>query len=109
MTTTAPETKLDKEEAPRGEHDEQLLVEGENMAMRRWEKDPDVTKTPSSHEYETLGYVIQGKLILHMGEGSTLLERGDSWRIPAKIEHRYEILEPLVAVEVTSPPARHTH
>ncbi len=60
----------------------------------------------TERDYETVGYVISGRAELDL-EGQTVrLEPGDSWLVPAGARHSYRILEPLTAVEATSPPAQ---
>lgn len=99
--------KISSAQSPRGEQGQKYLVSGISLAMRLWENEPAGTnKEPRQHDYETVGYVLQGKAELTL-EGQTLiLEQGDSWLVPKNAEHTYRILEPFTAVEVTSPPAR---
>ncbi|MDQ4077264.1 MAG: cupin domain-containing protein, partial [Chloroflexota bacterium] len=82
------------------------LATGISVSMRMWkEKQPTDDKPMEKHEYETIGYVIDGRAEL-ISEGQTVtLEPGDSWVVPAGAEHTYRILEPFTAVEATSPPA----
>ena len=56
-------------------------------------------------DYETVGFVIDGKAELHLEGQMVLLERGDSWVVPKGARHSYKILETFTAVEATSPPA----
>jgi quercetin dioxygenase-like cupin family protein len=50
--------------------------------------------------------VLNGRAELHIEGQMVLLEPGDSWVVNKGEEHRYKVLEPFTAVEVTSPPAR---
>lgn len=103
--TTA--TKVDSDYSPKGEMGQKYLASGVNLAMRLWEnQEPNDDKEPRSRDYETVGYVIEGRAELHL-EGQVLtLEKGDSWVVPKGAEHTYKILEPFTAVEATSPPAQ---
>jgi quercetin dioxygenase-like cupin family protein len=77
------------------------------MAMRLWQQPAGpVDPQPVRRDYETLGYVIEGKAELELEGQTVVLESGDSWLVPKDAVHRYRILEDLVAVESTSPPAR---
>jgi quercetin dioxygenase-like cupin family protein len=98
--------KIDSAQSPKGEKGQVYLATGTRLSMRLWRDEaPNDGKTPSRHDYETVGYVISGTAELEV-EGQTVrLEPGDSWVVPSGAEHRYRILEPFTAVEATSPPA----
>jgi len=99
--------KVDAASSPKGEMNQTYLVSGKAMSMRMWKKHPPTDgHEPHSRDYETVGFVVEGKAKLHLGGQEILLEPGDSWLVPAGATHRYEILEALTAVEATSPPAR---
>jgi hypothetical protein len=49
-----------------------------------------------------LCYTIEGKAELYIEGQRVLLEPGDSWVIPIGAKHRYKILVPFTAIEVTS-------
>jgi len=99
--------KVNAEHSPSGEMGQIYLVSGKRTAMRLWRKEPvGAEKAAVRRDYETVGYVIDGRAELEV-EGQTLrLEPGDSWLVPAGAEHRYTILEPFTAVEATAPPAQ---
>jgi mannose-6-phosphate isomerase-like protein (cupin superfamily) len=74
--------------------------------MRLWDEGPELGIKPSStREYETVGYVLEGRALLRIGNHSVELKPGDSWVVEKGQEHSYEILEPFRAIEATSPPA----
>lgn len=84
------------------------LAAGDQVGMRMWTNEKPGEKDSSMHarDYETVGYVIEGRAKLHC-EGETFdLEPGDSWFVPANAEHRYEIIQEFTAVEATSPPSQ---
>lgn len=101
--------KVVSENSPTGEMGQKYLASGTDVAMRLWEKQaPTDDKEPRTREYETVGYVIEGRAELEI-EGQTVsLEKGDSWVVPKGASHTYRILETFTAVEATSPPA-HAH
>ena len=102
-------TKVDSRESPVGTMGQKYLASGKHVSMRLWEnEEPAEPKTPASRSYETVGYVIRGRAELYIEGQMVLLEKGDSWVVPAGASHTYRILETFTAVEATSPPA-HAH
>src|SRR5690606_30876586 len=92
--------------SPHGEMRQKYLASAKNVSMRLWEQEqPSEEKPESRRNYETVGYVIEGRAELHLEGQMVLLEPGDSWVVPSGATHRYRILEPFTAVEATSPPA----
>lgn len=85
---------------------QRYLAAGESVGMRLWEEQPGDPKPEVAREYETVGYVVSGRATLRAEGATVALEPGDSWVVPAGVEHTYEIGEPLTAVEATSPPAQ---
>ena len=101
--------KVMSDSSPTGEMGQKYLASGVNVAMRLWEKEePNDDKETRSRDYETVGYVIEGKAELHLEGQKLILEKGDSWVVPKGAEHTYVILETFTAIEATSPPA-HAH
>lgn len=102
-------TKIDSRHSPHGALGQKYLASGVNLAMRLWEEGPEKGDKPESRrDYETVGYVIEGRAELHIEGQMVLLEEGDSWVVPKGAAHRYKILTYFRAVEATSPPA-HAH
>jgi len=98
--------KVQSTQSPHGEMGQKYLAAGVNLAMRMWENEqPGESKPETRRDYETVGYVIQGRAELHLEGQMVLLETGDSWVVPKGSSHTYKILEPFTAVEATSPPA----
>jgi quercetin dioxygenase-like cupin family protein len=95
--------------SPKGEMGQKYLASGVHVAMRLWEDEPPgAAKAPSQRDYETVGYVINGRAELHLEGQKVVLEPGDSWVVPKGAVHTYNILEAFTAVEATYPPA-HVH
>jgi quercetin dioxygenase-like cupin family protein len=102
-------TKIKGQFSPKGVMGQKYLASGVHVAMRLWEHEPPSTvKEPSQRDYETVGYVINGRAELHLEGQKVVLEPGDSWVVPKGAVHTYKILEPFTAVEATYPPA-HVH
>ncbi len=104
-----PETsihKVNSSSSPKGKMGQKYLACGVSIAMRLWEDLPVGTNNaPTKRDYETAGYVIEGRAELRLGNQTIILDPGDSWIVPCDAEHSYYILEPFTAIEVTHPPA----
>lgn len=99
--------KVSSDASPKGEMGQKYLASGKSVAMRLWQDEqPDEAKEATARDYETVGYVINGRAQLHLEGQMVLLETGDSWVVPKGASHTYKILEPFTAVEATSPPAQ---
>lgn len=104
-------TKVDSRHSPHGAQGQKYLASGVHVAMRLWEAEEPTEgeeKSESRREYETVGYVIEGRAELYLEGQMVILAKGDSWVVPRGAAHRYRILETFTAVEATSPPA-HAH
>jgi len=55
------------------------------------------------HPHEQTGYLVSGRIRLQIGNASRDLGPGDSWCVPGGVDHRADIQEDSVAVEVWSP------
>jgi quercetin dioxygenase-like cupin family protein len=98
--------KVSSIHSPKGHAGQKYLASGIHVSMRLWEREePAITKPKTSREYETVGFVIEGKAELHIEDQLVLLEKGDSWVVPKGATHTYKVLEAFTAVEATSPPA----
>jgi quercetin dioxygenase-like cupin family protein len=99
-------TKVSAAYAPKGAPRQKYLATGVHLSMRLWEKEsPTEDKSETVRDYETIGFVVEGKAELYIEGQRILLEPGDSWVVPKGAKHRYKILETFTAIEVTSPPA----
>lgn len=99
--------KVNSDYSPQGELGQKYLASGKTISMRLWQDEqPNEPKDASQRDYETVGYVINGRAELHLEGQMILLEPGDSWVVPKGAAHTYKILEPFTAVEATSPPAQ---
>ena len=99
--------KITKSEAERGDNGQLHLAAGRNVALRMWDNEaPNDSKSMHTTPYETVGYALAGRAVLHLSGETHELTEGTSWLVPADTEHRYEIVEAFTAIEATSPPAR---
>lgn len=79
------------------------LVYGEKTLMTEFLLEEGKTLPAHKHPQEQTGYLITGKIILFIGGKGYEVNPGDSWSIPGNVEHRAEIVEDSVAVEVFAP------
>lgn len=99
--------KIDSRHSPRGKMGQKYLASGKTVSMRLWDEEPaQEEKEATRREYETVGYVLEGRAELHLEGQMVILGPGDSWVVPQGAEHRYRILERFKAVEATSPPSQ---
>jgi quercetin dioxygenase-like cupin family protein len=76
-------TKVSSANAPTGRFGQKYLASGIRISMRLWEREqPAEAKLQTAHEYETAGFVIEGKAELHIEGQFVLLEKGDFWVVP---------------------------
>jgi len=100
--------KLSGKASPRGDMDQAYLVSGKRVSLRLWKNEKPQKKAPTKREYETVGYVLSGQAELRLEGQTVTLKPGDSWLVPARVEHAYRILSEFTAIEATAPPA-HVH
>jgi quercetin dioxygenase-like cupin family protein len=99
--------KVDSSYSPTGQLGQKYLASGKSVSMRLWENEqPEQDKQPTQREYETVGFVINGRAELDIEGQKILLEKGNSWVVPKGAMHSYKILESFTAIEATSPPAQ---
>jgi quercetin dioxygenase-like cupin family protein len=92
--------------SPKGRLGQTYLASGKRLAMRLWNEEIGESEPEHTRDYETVGYVLEGRAELHIEGQLVNLEPGDSWVIPRGSSHSYRILEPFIAIEATSPPAQ---
>ena len=99
--------KVEARSSPHGDMGQTYLASGKQVSMRLWENEqPGEAKPNTQRDYETVGYVIQGRAEFHLEGQIVLLEPGSSWVVPQGASHTYKILESFTAVEATAPPAQ---
>ena len=98
--------KIDSSASPTGDLGQTYLVSGTSVAMRLWEESAGEGGEPHTRPYETVGYVVEGRVEVHVGDDTVTCGAGDSYLVPEGAVRHYKVLDDLVAVEATSPPAR---
>ena len=56
-----------------------------------------------AHPHEQTGFLVKGQLLFTIGDEAFDVREGDSWCIAGDVEHKVEVLEDSVVVEVFSP------
>ena len=79
------------------------LVHGDKTLMTEFRLRKGSALPQHAHPYEQTGYLIKGRIRVHIGNEAFDAYPGDSWCIPGGIEHGADILEDSVAIEVFSP------
>lgn len=79
------------------------LVYGEKSLLSRFHLKKGSKLPAHSHPHEQTGFMVLGKMTLYIDQQGFLVEPGDSWSIPGNVEHRAEVMEDSVAIEVFSP------
>jgi quercetin dioxygenase-like cupin family protein len=79
------------------------LVYGDKTLFAEFRLEKGSQLPRHAHPNEQTGYLISGRIRLSIGEESFEVEPGDCWCIPGQVEHRADILEDAVAIEVFSP------
>jgi quercetin dioxygenase-like cupin family protein len=57
-----------------------------------------------THPNEQIGYILFGRTRVHTRETSVELVAGDTYSVPANVEHSIEIIEDADEVQVFTPP-----
>ena len=83
--------------------DQKTLVYGERTLLAEFRLARGSVVPKHSHPHEQTGYLISGHMVFLAGGVRYEALPGDSWCIPAHVEHGAEVVEDTVAVEVFSP------
>lgn len=76
---------------------------GDRTLMTEFAMDKGADLSEHAHVHEQIGYLVKGRIRLHVGGASRELGERDSWCVPSNVKHRAEILEDSIAIEVFSP------
>ena len=79
------------------------LVYGENSLLTRFHLKKGSLLPAHAHPQEQTGVMVSGKIKLFIDGEAFIAGPGDAWSIKGGCEHRAEILEDSVAIEVFSP------
>jgi quercetin dioxygenase-like cupin family protein len=80
-----------------------LLSVGKESMVTKMNYKPGDFVPLHKHPNEQSGYVLSGIYMLRVDDLDEILIKGDSYSIPANVEHSLEILEPGEIIDVFSP------
>jgi len=80
-----------------------LLAIGPQSMMTRMRYRPDNVIPFHSHPNEQIGYVLSGRIRVLTRDSQHELSVGDTYAIPANVEHSIEIIEAAEEVQVFTP------
>lgn len=82
----------------------ELLAVGEETMVTKMLFEEGNEVQPHDHPNEQSGYVVSGRHRLIVDGEETIIEAGDSYSIPKRVEHEVEVLESGEVIDVFVPP-----
>jgi len=79
------------------------LAYGEKTLLTEFKLEAGHLLPRHAHVEEQTGYLVSGSIELTIGDKTYVAEPGDSWCIPANVEHGARVFSDSVAIEVFSP------
>ena len=79
------------------------LLVGDKMLFAEFHMEKGSRLPIHSHPQEQAGRLLQGKIILSIGDERSELMPGDCWIVPGHREHSAEVVEESIVIEVFSP------
>jgi len=80
-----------------------ILASGGTMMTVQFAFETGAVGTPHTHPHEQVGYVLQGRFELTLGNDKTTLEAGDTYYVPSNTLHGVVALEDGVLLDVFTP------
>jgi len=80
-----------------------ILASGGAMMTVQFAFEKGAVGTPHTHPHEQVGYVLQGRFELTLGNDKTTLEAGDTYYVPSNTVHGVVALEDGVLRDVFTP------
>ncbi len=94
----------DVEESDLGEGvSRKILASGGDMMTVQFTFEKGAVGTPHTHVHEQVGYVLQGRFQLTLGDEKTIIEAGDTYYVPSNAVHGVVALEDGVLLDVFTP------
>ncbi len=76
------------------------LIKTGNITMLKITFEKEAYIPPHRHSFETVGYVLKGKLKLEIGGEEKTVKEGDTWVHPRKTIHSTKAITPSEWIEV---------
>jgi quercetin dioxygenase-like cupin family protein len=80
-----------------------ILASGGTMMTVQFSFEKGAVGTPHTHVHEQVGYVLQGRFELTLGNDKTTLETSDTYYVPSNTVHGVVALEDGVLLDVFTP------
>ncbi len=80
------------------------LAQSQSMMLCEFTFDAHVEIPIHSHPHEQVGYVVQGRVEMTIGDKKYELIKGDSYQAPSNVPHGAVTLEPTIIVDTFNPP-----
>ncbi len=80
-----------------------ILGSGGTMMTVQFAFEKGAVGTPHTHVHEQVGYVLQGRFELTLGDDKTIMEAGDTYYVPSNTVHGVVALEDGVLLDVFTP------
>jgi len=80
-----------------------ILASGGTMMTVQFSFEKGAVGTPHTHVHEQVGYVLQGRFELTLGNEKTTLEMGDTYYVPSNTVHGVVALEDGILLDVFTP------
>lgn len=80
-----------------------ILASGGTMMTVQFAFEKGAVGTPHTHVHEQVGYVLQGRFELTLGDDITTLEMGDTYYVPSNTLHGVIALEDGILLDVFTP------
>ena len=94
----------DVEESDLGEGvSRKILASGGDMMTVQFTFEKGAVGTPHTHVHEQVGYVLQGRFELTLGDEKTIIEAGDTYYVPSNTVHGVVALVDGVLLDVFTP------
>ena len=80
-----------------------LLASGGDMMTVQFTFEKGAVGTPHTHVHEQVGYVLQGRFELTLGDEKTIIGAADTYYVPSNTVHGVVALEDGVLLDVFTP------
>jgi quercetin dioxygenase-like cupin family protein len=92
-------------ETVKGRHGE-ILMAGEKAMMMINTIEPGLPTPPHTHPHEQIGFLIEGRGIVYIGDEKEEIEAQCTFLVPPHIPHNFDATgdEPAVLIECFAPP-----
>ena len=81
----------------------QNLAYGDNTHMLKFRLSRGSNIPMHDHPHEQTGCLLQGKMVMTIGDDEHELEAGDSWSIEGGVSHGVQVQEDCLVIEVFYP------